>query len=65
VTEGLSNKEIGNNLGITERTVKFHVGNVLAKLGVQDRHSAAKMARSLLVSESGDCPRRYLPVPSS
>jgi DNA-binding NarL/FixJ family response regulator len=44
LTEGLSNKEIGNQLGITERTVKFHVENVFGKLGVRDRFSAAEVA---------------------
>jgi DNA-binding NarL/FixJ family response regulator len=47
LTEGLSNKEIGNNLGITERTVKFHVANVFAKLGVHDRNSAAEIGHTL------------------
>jgi DNA-binding NarL/FixJ family response regulator len=35
--ENLSNKEIANNLRISERTVKFHVSNLLAKHGVQRR----------------------------
>jgi DNA-binding NarL/FixJ family response regulator len=35
--ENLSNKEIGINLNITERTVKFHVSNVLNKFGVRRR----------------------------
>lgn len=34
-----SNKEIASALGISENTVKFHVSNVFAKLGVHDRHS--------------------------
>jgi len=33
----LSNKEIGSRLGISERTVKFHVSNLLGKFGVQRR----------------------------
>ncbi len=35
--ENQSNKEIANNLRISERTVKFHVSNLLAKHGVQRR----------------------------
>ncbi|MFB3813616.1 MAG: LuxR C-terminal-related transcriptional regulator [Terriglobales bacterium] len=35
--ENLSNKEIGARLSISERTVKFHVSNVLTKFGVGRR----------------------------
>ena len=34
---GASNKEIARSLGITERTVKAHVGAILEKLQVRDR----------------------------
>jgi DNA-binding CsgD family transcriptional regulator len=33
----LSNKEIASILRITERTVKFHVGNILDKLNLRSR----------------------------
>jgi DNA-binding CsgD family transcriptional regulator len=33
----LANKEIGNKLNISERTVKFHVSNLLNKFGVRRR----------------------------
>jgi DNA-binding NarL/FixJ family response regulator len=36
--ENLSNKEIASKLHISERTVKFHVSNLLSKFGVQRRH---------------------------
>ena len=35
-----SNKEIGVALGITERTVKFHLANIYQKVGAHDRSSA-------------------------
>jgi DNA-binding NarL/FixJ family response regulator len=37
VVAGHSNKEIAASLGITERTVKAHLGAIFAKLGVRDR----------------------------
>ncbi|WP_332674411.1 LuxR family transcriptional regulator [Aromatoleum sp.] len=37
VAAGLSNKEIAAKLGITERTVKAHLGAIFEKLGVRDR----------------------------
>jgi DNA-binding NarL/FixJ family response regulator len=34
---GLSNKEIGEPLGIVERTVKAHITKLMRKVGVQNR----------------------------
>lgn len=48
VAEGLANKQIARRLGITERTVKVHVGNVFRRIGVADRTSAALWARDNL-----------------
>jgi len=44
---GLSNREIGVQLGITERTVKFHLANAFAKLRVRNRVEASIAARRL------------------
>jgi two-component system NarL family response regulator len=44
VAEGLRNKEIAARLGLSEFTVKVHVQNVLAKLGVHDRTEAVTAA---------------------
>jgi len=41
---GLSNKRIAQDLRLSEKTVKTHVGHVLAKLGVADRTQAAVVA---------------------
>jgi DNA-binding NarL/FixJ family response regulator len=35
--ENLANKEIASRLNISERTVKFHVSNLLSKFGVRRR----------------------------
>jgi DNA-binding NarL/FixJ family response regulator len=44
IAAGRSNKRIAFELGIAEKTVKTHVGHVLAKLGVADRTQAALLA---------------------
>jgi DNA-binding NarL/FixJ family response regulator len=44
IARGRSNKRIALELGISEKTVKAHVGHVLAKLGVSDRTQAALLA---------------------
>lgn len=48
VGEGLANKQIARRLGITERTVKAHVGSIFRRIGVADRTSAALWARDHL-----------------
>lgn len=42
LVSGLSNKEIGNMLGISDRTVKFHVSNILRKFKVKNRRALLK-----------------------
>jgi DNA-binding NarL/FixJ family response regulator len=44
IVRGLSNKEIGAALGISEATVKSHINSILGKLGVTDRTQAATTA---------------------
>lgn len=41
---GFSNKEIGGELGISERTARFHVAAILDKLGAQSRTEAVVLA---------------------
>jgi DNA-binding NarL/FixJ family response regulator len=45
VARGLANKQVARALGISERTVKVHLGNVFRRIGVADRTSAALWAR--------------------
>jgi two-component system NarL family response regulator len=44
MADGKSNKEIATSLGITERTVKSHLGHLFEKLGVTSRTEAVKVA---------------------
>ena len=44
IARGFPNKRIARELGLAEKTVKTHVGHVLAKLGVSDRTQAAVIA---------------------
>ena len=45
LARGLSNREIGGRLDITERTVKFHLSNIFSKLHVRNRVEASIVAR--------------------
>jgi DNA-binding NarL/FixJ family response regulator len=52
VAEGMTNKEIGGRLSITEDTVKKHVQNIIWKLRAADRTQAAIMALKLGLLET-------------
>lgn len=47
LSEGLTNRQIGERLGLAEKTVKNHVSAVLNKLGAANRTQAALRARHL------------------
>jgi DNA-binding NarL/FixJ family response regulator len=47
LAKGRQNKEIATELWISERTVKFHVSAILAKLGVGNRTEAVSKAAQL------------------
>jgi two-component system nitrate/nitrite response regulator NarL len=44
LSNGRSNKEIGNTLALSEKTIKHHVTNILQKLRVRNRVEAAILA---------------------
>lgn len=50
VAGGLQNREIGNRLGITEGTVKWHMQQVFTKLGVRRRSQAVAILRAQIRS---------------
>ncbi len=56
VRDELPNKEIARRLGVTEATVKFHVGKLLKKTGASDRRELARFAAETLPALSGGVP---------
>lgn len=44
ISSGMCNKEIGNMLQISERTVKNHISSIFKKIEVSDRTQAAVFA---------------------
>jgi DNA-binding NarL/FixJ family response regulator len=49
VSKGLSNKEIGEKLFLSESTIKIHVSNLLIKLNAKRRTQAIQIAKSLKI----------------
>ena len=45
LTDGLTNRQIGRALFISEKTASVHVSNILGKLGATTRTEAAAVAR--------------------
>ncbi|MGW6470486.1 response regulator [Streptomyces nigra] len=54
IGDGLTNREIGKKLYLSEKTVKNHISRLLAKLGVQRRVQAAVLASHLEHPEPTD-----------
>jgi DNA-binding CsgD family transcriptional regulator len=47
LAEGLTNRRIGERLGISEHTAKFHVNSILGKLAASTRSEAVARAARL------------------
>ncbi|WP_406164671.1 response regulator [Streptomyces sp. NBC_00996] len=58
IGDGLTNREIGKKLYLSEKTVKNHISRLLAKLGVQRRVQAAVLASHLDQTDKGERPAR-------
>jgi DNA-binding NarL/FixJ family response regulator len=46
ISRGFTNKEIADDLGLSEQTVKNHIHRLLRKVGVTDRLAAVEMCRT-------------------
>ena len=46
ISQGLTNKEIASELGLSEHTIKNHIHRVLQKVGVSDRLAAVEFCRT-------------------
>ena len=59
IARGSSNKEIARDLGISVKTVKTHVSNILSKLHMMDRTQAALYAvrQGLISPKEGSDPK--------
>jgi two-component system, NarL family, nitrate/nitrite response regulator NarL len=56
VAMGLSNREVGERLGILEKTVKYHMSNIMEKLKVRNRVEATLIARQVWGELSEESP---------
>ncbi len=65
VAVGARNREIARQLYISEFTVKRHVQNILRKLGVSSRRTAAAFYNVVLAESSTTRPNMHVPSPES
>ncbi|GAB4353878.1 MAG: response regulator transcription factor [Oricola sp.] len=57
VSQGFQNKNIAEELGLSEHTVKLHMHHIISKLGASNRTEAAGMFLDSLVSDSSAKPK--------
>jgi FixJ family two-component response regulator len=53
VTGGLLNKQVGSQLGVTEKTIKVHRGRVMEKMGAESLAALVRMACELDIHTDG------------
>ena len=53
VVSGMLNKQIADEIGATERTVKFHRGNIMRKMQVNSLAELVRMAEALGIANQG------------
>lgn len=53
ISAGMSNREVAQSLVLSEKTVKFHVSNLLRKLGLRNRTQAIVYARDGILPLGG------------
>jgi DNA-binding NarL/FixJ family response regulator len=54
LADGLTNKQIAVEMNVSENTVKYHLKNILQKLGAQNRTEAAAYAVHSGLSRPGN-----------
>lgn len=62
--KGFCNEEIGSSLGISVSTVKFHLENIFAKIGIHDRLRAAEWLGQTSILETTSGPDLAFPSES-
>jgi DNA-binding CsgD family transcriptional regulator len=72
LSEGLTNREIGERLGLSQHTIKNHMFRIFDKLGVSNRielmfmtlspGTAPSLLQGLLKDPAGDCDEATLPL---